>query len=164
MNGLLDAQTSSNNWGLLAQSMLHEHFQVDTSKRVAWTCDHSMFSDRDPQIPFDKTDFQDTLDTLKRRFIFGNTEAVEDFLKAHRGVVPVLLEAAPYMAKAFGEETPLTLEIMPEDGLPRTIYALAMWSGERTQSREALNSFDELWLIRNLKKAAGRIVFDYELI
>jgi hypothetical protein len=164
MNGLLDSQTSSNNWGLAAQSMLHECIQADTQRRTNWSYDHSMFKDMERQILFGETEFQDTLDMLKSRFIFSNAEAVKDFLKTHRGLAAVLLEAAPYMAKAFGEKTPLALEIMPEDGLPHTIYALAMWRGECARSRNALNNFDESWLMRNLKKAAGRIVFDYELI
>lgn len=164
MNGLLDTQTSSDNWGPYIRPMLHEHVQADIERPSIWSFENSIFRDMEHQIPSAETEFKDSLDIVKRRFIFSNTEAVEDFLETHRGLASVLLEAAPYMAKAFGEETPLALEIMPEDGLPRVIYALAMWRGEPAKSRKALNSFDELWLMRNLKKAAGRIVFDYELI
>ena len=164
MNGLPDTQTSSNDWGPPIRFMLHERVQADTQNHTTRSYNHSMFQDMERQILFGEAEFQDTLDMLKSRFIFSNAEAVEDFLKTHRGLAAVLLEAAPYMAKAFGEETPLALEIMPEDGLPRTIYALAIWRGERTESRNALKSFDDSWLMRNLKRASGRIVFDYELI
>src|ERR1035437_7053999 len=117
MNGLLDTQTSSNNWGPHVQSMLHERVQADTQKSAIWSYDHSMFKDMERRILLVEPEFKDTLDILKRTFILSNVEAVEDFLKTHRGVASVLLEAAPYRAKACGEETPLALEIMPGDGL-----------------------------------------------
>jgi hypothetical protein len=53
---------------------------------------------------------------------------------------------------------------MSEDGPPTAIYALALWRGERKLARLALQRFDETWWLNNLKKAGGRIVFDYELV
>jgi hypothetical protein len=164
MNGQIDNQTSSNNWGppdLITRS--RGLWFLPELVRGAWA-GTSIFKDMEHQILFVDTEFQNSLDILKSRFIFNNAEAVEDFLRNHRGLASVLLEAAPHMKKAFGEETPLALEIMQEDGSPRVIYALARWRGGRAESRNALNSFDESWLMSNLKKSAGRIVFDYELI
>ena len=163
MNGLLDAQTSSNIWGSTAMPMLHENMQTDTPEHANSSYDHSIFGSLEQQIALAAIEFDDTIDMLKRRFIFSDAD-VENFLRSHRSVTPLLLQAGQYMTQAFGENTPLTLEIMPEDDSPHTVYALAMWRGEQATARRALNQFDESWLLDNLKRTAGRVVFDYELI
>ena len=167
MNEQLGNQTSSNNWlpppDLSTGSP--DLLFLPGQGRGSWLGSSTSKDEKSPVFFGDvDTKFQDTLDILKRKFIFKHADAVEAFLRSHRGSSSVLLEAAPYMAQAFGEQTPLALEIMQEDDSPRTIYALAMWRGERAKAREARTNFDESWLMPNLKKAAGRIVFDYELI
>jgi hypothetical protein len=78
--------------------------------------------------------------------------------------VGILQEAVPYLKASFGNRTPLALDVMPEDGPPRIVYALAMWEGEPDQSRAALRDFDQKWGVANSRKSGGRIVFDYQLV
>lgn len=109
-------------------------------------------------------EFDDSIRLLREKYAFHNPEAVESFIKAHRQVAPLLIEAAPQFAAAFGNRAPLALEIMPDDETPHSIYALAVWNRDGTEARAALHRFDQGWLASNLQAIDGRIVFDYELV
>jgi hypothetical protein len=163
MNGqLIHDQTSENNWGPPVFAMLHERAQADSIPEIRQQ--RSIFEDLERQMAQQEAEFADSLAILKQNFIFTDIAAVEAFLKAHRMLIPILLAGMPSMKECFGEDTPLALEIMSDDGPPTAIYALALWRGERTDARAALTRFDELWWLANLRRTGGRIVFDYELV
>ena len=149
-------------WGPSSQRMLHEGTQEHSSPELRY--ESSVFEDLEKQMAEQEAEFSATLENLKRQFIFTNIAPIEAFLRTHRALVYVLLEGVPYLKDCFGTETPLALEIMSDEGPSRSIYALALWRGERKESRAALHRFDEIWWMNNLKKAGGRIVFDYELL
>ena len=107
--------------------------------------------------------FNASIDTVKRFFIFGSTD-VEQFLRSHRALVQILLDAVPHFKASFGDQRPLALEVITEDRPPQVIYALAMWDGETAKSRVALADFDQKWWLANSRKAGGRIVFDCQLV
>jgi hypothetical protein len=67
-----------------------------------------------------EAEFDDSIQSLREKYAFNHPEAVESFLKTHRRVAPLLIDAAPQFAAAFGHRAPLALEIMPDDEPPRS--------------------------------------------
>jgi hypothetical protein len=163
MNGLLGNQTSSNDWVFPPPVMLHEGIQKPPTNWATPRNGGSFIKELERQM-VEQAEFAEATKELKKQFIFNDATAIEFFLRTHRMLVPILLESVPYLRKSFGQETPLALEIMSDDGPPRAIYVLALWRGDRIDSRAALRDFDEAWWINNLEKAGGGIVFDYELL
>ena len=151
-------QTSGNTWAPRTARLYHRQQPTQTHSRVQ----EFDFAELEAQIA-QQRQLGNVLGSLKREFIFTDTKAVENFIANNRAVVPLLLEAVPHLRENFGS-VPLTLEIIAEDGPPRSISAFVLWRGERTAARSALKHFDESWWMNNLKRAAGRVVFDYELI
>jgi hypothetical protein len=163
MNGqLVFDQTSGNNWGSPIRSMLHERVQTGAGKMSASQA--SIFEDLERQMAEQEAEFAATLGSLIKNFIFNNPEPITAFLRTHRALAPILLESVPYLAECFGSDASFALEIMSDEGPPTAIYALVLWRWDRAVARAALQRFDEHWWMNNLKKAAGRIVFDYELL
>lgn len=138
----------------LQESPLQEHYPTQ----------RSIIDDLEKQMAQHDRNFSKSLEVLKNSFMFTNPAEVEAFLRSHRALVGILQEAAPYLKVSFGDRTPLALDVMPEDGPPRIVYALAMWEGEPDQSRAALKDFDQKWGVANSRKSGGRIVFDYQLV
>ena len=163
MNGVLDEQTSGNQWDFRSRTMLHESLHPDFSPTPNAKVQLFVIDDWEQQMAAHDGDFAATLKTLQQFFIFTNPEDVENFLRSHRSLVPILLDAAPHFRQSFAQ-APLALDIMNDEGAPRTIYALALWRGNRADAKAALNTFDDQFWLDNLRKAAGRIVFDYELL
>jgi hypothetical protein len=157
-------QVAGNDWGSSARAMLHEIISVDRARDVDFSYANSMFDDLERQMRASEAEFGNSIKTLREKYIFSNVEAIEHFIGTHRMVAQLLIEAAPQFEAAFGNRAPLTLEIMPDDEAPQSIYALAQWDGDSTRARDALRAFDDGWLGRNFQAVNGRIVFDYELI
>jgi len=163
MNGMLVSnQTSGNDWGETAYAMLHELSQPGLSIDPSYQ--GSVFESLEREMAQQESEFVDTITKLRSKFIFTDSVSVQSFLRTHRALSSILLEAVSYLKDCFGPDTPLTLEIAFDEGPARAIYALALWKRDRAESRAALNRFDEIWWMDNLKKAGGRIVFDYELL
>jgi hypothetical protein len=163
MNGLLvPNQSTGDSWGNPAFSMLHERSQPGFSLDLVYQ--ESDFENLERQMAQQEFEFADTLAKLRSEFIFTNAVPIQSFLKTHRVIASILLESVAYLKDCFGHDTPLALEIMSEDESTRSIYALALWKRDKAESRAALKKFDEIWWMSNLKKAGGRIVFDYELL
>lgn len=162
MNGVLDSQTSGNGWNT-RRRMLHERIEQlilpDPSPRVQ----AAVFDGLEQQMSDAENELGQLLDELGKIFVFISSEDVKTFLRGHRGIPSLLIEAAPHFRKAFGN-APLALDVVTEEGNPRTIYALAQWGEERREAKKALRDFDEQWWISNLQKAGGKVVFDYELV
>ena len=163
MNGAIDKQTSGNDWSaVLKRSMLHERLQKETQPPPSDPDQKTVIDDYEHQMSEHEQAFTDLLGKLQQSFVFSDTTEVESFLRMNRSIAPLLVEAAPHFHEYF-KDSPLILDVMAEEGNPRTINVLAYWRGEREKAREALNAFDENWWMDNLRKASGKIVFDYEL-
>jgi hypothetical protein len=156
MNGIIDQRTAGPKWPEEANRL-----PLDTNPPPPELSQRSI-EDLKRQIQGDRTEFETTLQSLKKFFVFTKTPDIENFLWSYRMLAPIILEAAPHF-QSFFPDSPIALDVMTEEGPTRTIYAIAQWPGDRTNARKALNAFEENWWLENLPKAAGRIVFDYEL-
>lgn len=103
------------------------------------------------------------LEKLKREYVFEDVAVTESFIRNHRSIVEVLLDAVPHLRRCFGSETTLKIGVVFEDAGPTTASAVALWKGPLASARESLAKFDESWWLENVKRARGRILFDYEL-
>lgn len=159
---LLETQPSRVVWEAHSHAMLHERHQGGMLPVKA--IQSSVFEDLERQMAVQEEEFKASLTTLRKSFIFKSGDTVSAFLKTNRTLIPVLLEATTYLAYFFGEDVPLALEIMSDDGPPSSINALALFHGDSIDARAALDLFDKAWWMVNMRKASGKIVFDYDLV
>jgi hypothetical protein len=160
MNGLLEAveQTSGNVW-TVSQQVYHRQRPVSNDSHA----EQFDFAELAAEIAQQREPAR-VLAELRREYIFADQAAVQAYVTNNRAVAAILLEAVPHLRACFGTGISLTLDTLAEDGPTRSIYALALWNGDRQKARVALSVFDETWWKKNLKRAAGKVVVDYELI
>lgn len=162
MNGVMDAQFSRNDWSG-SRRMLHERIDQSIPAVPEPLDQSSVFVRLEQQMAEAETEFSLLAEQLASNYVFRTPGEVRSFLRSHRGTPSIILEATPYLREAFGD-VPIVLDVATEEGASRTIYVLAMWKADRTSAREALKKFDHTWWLKNLSKAAGKVVFDYELV
>lgn len=161
MNGQLAEQTSGMNWGVAPGLMAHEY-----SQQVAvWErgISVSALPELEEQMRTFARTREEELAKLRKLYVFWDADQVEEFLRTHRALTEIFLEAVIPLRECFGIDAPLALDVTWEEGPPKVIYGLVVWRGERTAARAALRRFDESWWIDNSRRSAGKIVFDYEL-
>jgi hypothetical protein len=137
MNGVLDEQTSGNDWGANRSAMLHEGLQRASWAVPAPNVQQFEIDDLERQMSEQDDEFGKMLGILRHTFVFTNQSDVECFLRANRALPAILLEAGSYFCAAF-PDVPLALDIMTDEGAPHTIYALALWRGDRAKAKQAL--------------------------
>jgi hypothetical protein len=104
------------------------------------------------------------IELLRTSYVFHPDEGVRSFLSGHRAVAEVLIEAVPELRRCFGNMVTLQLQLLDDDETPAAIYGIVLWQGDLAGARGALQTFDETWWIEKSRTAAGRIVFDYQLV
>jgi len=162
MNGIIDQQTPSRDWTTVPRlPMLHENIQPTSSAKAADPL-NDLLEGLEHQLQEQDREFDLSIKTLVRMYMFSDRREVTAFLRSNRTVVPLLIEAFPHFNRSFNG-TPLLLEVMAEESESRTINALAMWWGIREEARARLRSFDNSWWLENVGKANGRVVFDYQI-
>ena len=118
----------------------------------------------DNEIEQIRSENVNVLSKLLSVYVFENSITVRSFLEDHPSTPDLLLEAVPFLRESFGDGVILQLQIPPDEELPLTIYAVALWEGTLEGARLALNKFDETWWTANGHRALGRIVVDYQLV
>ena len=107
---------------------------------------------------------EEDLKRLRKEYVLVSGPSVEVFLRSHRSLIEILLDAAAQIRARFGADIVLQLRLSGEEGeVPNLVYGVIQWSGSLDTARAALDAFDESWWIENVRRASGRIVFDYEL-
>ena len=163
MNVLLDEkQTSGNTWAQKTSARMYhrQRPEPEPEGRVQL----SDLSGLEEQMSVYEAEFGRAIDALKRVYVFEDSKEVDAFLRSHRSVVSTLLDGAEHLRRSFGDDPPLLLAVMSDDGPPTTVNALVLWRGDPTDARLALRRFDESWWLNILRNVGGRIVFDFELV
>ncbi|MFZ0629720.1 MAG: hypothetical protein WA399_02090 [Acidobacteriaceae bacterium] len=106
---------------------------------------------------------QRELETLRRVYVFVDSSLVRAFLREHRALPVLLLDAVPWLKSAFGDTPTLQLQLMIEEGEPATLCGLVLWTGALESAKEALRRFDDNWWLSNCRRASGNLIFDIEL-
>ncbi len=124
---------------------------------------HSPFDDLESQLPEVSEKRQSALSEIRKSFVFRDEEAVTSFLRDHRTIAQLLLEALPALKKFFGVETVFELKVLTEEDGSREMYAMAEWPGPAREAMRALDNFIENWWIERSGTVGGRLNFTYEL-
>jgi hypothetical protein len=171
MNGLLDSQTSGNDWSRPSPETLHQVFQGATPIPApkAQPLVVEQFAQRlQEQLEQQMAEFEAAheavLAELQRSYVFLNDHSVKRFFRTHRTAPQLLIEAVPHLRQYFGNGTVLNLRTTVDEYGAETLYAVAMWPGAVGDVRNALEHFDEQWWIANSRRASGDVTFTYELV
>jgi len=122
-----------------------------------------LLQDLEMQMHAYAREHQALLERVREIYVFDPESCIRDLLNEYRVIPQVLLEAAPYLKAAFGNNAVLVLRTSPETG-PSTIYAVVIWIGSVRDVRQALEAFDNQWWISRASLASGRLTFTYELV
>jgi hypothetical protein len=107
---------------------------------------------------------KEQFEVLRTNYVFDPADGVRSFLEGHRAVSEVLMEAVTELRRCFGSNAILQLQLLDNEGTSAAIYGIVLWQGDLQSARAALQTFDETWWIESSRRAAGRIVFDYQLV
>jgi hypothetical protein len=124
----------------------------------------SVLTDLERQMAQFSAEEEEDFKRLRREYVLVNGPSVESFLRRHRSLLEVLLDAVAQIKACFGAESVLQLRLGSEDGdAPNVVCGFVQWTKSLEAARAALDEFDESWWMNNVRRASGRVVFDYEL-
>jgi len=89
---------------------------------------------------------------------------VDRFLKLYPHIVQLLIEARPLLARHFGPETPIRLEVVvdpesdAEDG-DAQLFAFVETPLEPEEARPKLWQFKDQWWLERFRRSDGRLAF-----
>jgi hypothetical protein len=104
------------------------------------------------------------LNEVCRYFVLPADSSVSAFLSGHRTLPQTLLEAVPQLRACFGAEAVFNLRAPIDESGSQSLYAVAMWSGNVPDVRQALARFDDAWWIEHSRQTSGCLSFTYELV
>lgn len=125
---------------------------------------YSVLTDLERQMAQFSAEEEEDFKRLRKEYVLVDGSVVEAFLRAHRSLLEVLLDAVTQLRACFGADCVLQLRLGNEEGDASTVVCgFVQWTKSAEIARAALDAFDESWWIKNVGRAAGRVVFDYEL-
>lgn len=163
MNGVLDNQTSGNDWDIPIQAMLHEHRQNVPTEIPVTHRQLSSIRDIEAQMQQFEMDYQAAVAEVRKLYVLPNDSSVLDFLKDHRALPQLLIDAAPKLKRYFSD-TVFTLRATSDEYGWQNLYADAMWSGDARDAVQLLDQFEDEWWIPNCRPARGALTFTYRLV
>jgi hypothetical protein len=163
MNALQGTQTSGNIWPDPPR-----HNRLDRAGRELARLPESrqgteLFEDLERQMAAFVVGHEATLDEVRKRYVLPSDSSVTDFLKGHRTLPQLLLQAVPYLSQYFGNVA-FSLRAVSDEYGWQTLYAVAMWPGKAHDAVVALDQFEDGWWIANSRIASGSLNFTYELV
>lgn len=106
-----------------------------------------------------------SVEELTALYTFRDRETVVGFVTTHPHLVPLLVEARPEIARYFGPETPVVLEVIPDreaEGYS-DLFALIQTALPGTEAAARLDQLDEAWWLDALERADCNLTIDIEL-
>ncbi|MDE3186139.1 MAG: hypothetical protein KGM96_01280 [Acidobacteriota bacterium] len=163
MNGVLDNQTSGNDWGIPIHAMLHERIQKVKAETAISHRQCSFIRDVETQMQQFEKEYQAAVAEVRKFYVLPNDLSVLDFLNDHRALPQLLIDAAPQLKKYFGD-TVFTLRATSDEYGWQSLYADAMWTGDARDAVRFLDKFEDEWWIPNCRSARGALTFTYRLV
>ncbi len=164
MNGMLDSpQTSGNDWGPPIQAMLHERVQVDATP-MQFRNRRSIHDDLERQMAHFEAEHESQIAEVRKHYVIANDPHPESFLRSHRALSQLLLEAVPHLRQHFGTSAVFSLRAPIDASGAQALYAVVMWPGTANDVRAALANFDNSWWFEMVRQASGNLTFTYELL
>jgi hypothetical protein len=163
VNGILDDQTSGNDWSIPIPAMLHERMQHLPLETPITHRQSSFIRDVETQMQQFESDYQAAVAEVRRLYVLPSDTSVLDFLNDHRALPQLLIEAAPQLKKYFAD-TVFTLRTTSDEYGWQNLYADAMWTGDARGAIQLLDQFEDEWWIANSRPARGALTFTYRLL
>jgi hypothetical protein len=163
MNGVLDNQTSGNDWVVPNHVMLHERMQSVAANTPVARVQHSFIRDLETQMQQFEQDYQAAIAELRRSYVLPADSSVLDFLSDHRALPQLLIEAAPHLKRYFAN-TVFNLRAESDEYGWQNLYADAMWAGDARDAVRHLEQFEDGWWLQNCRPARGVLTFTYRLV
>lgn len=162
MNGLVDSQTSGNDWTPGAQSMLHERIQ-EVPRSWPNVEQRSLLEQFERQMAHFEDEFQAHLEDVRRMYLLPPDGSVEEFLSSHRALPQVLVSAVPQLKRIF-PGTLFELRAESDEYGWENLYVDALWRGDALEAFDLLDRFGDEWWIANSDSARGALTFTYRLV
>lgn len=162
MNGVLDNQTSGNDWGIPIHPMLHERIQNVPAEIPITNRQRSFIRDIEAQMQQFEKDYQAAIAEVRKFYVLPTDSSVLDFLNDHRALPQLLIDAAPQLKRYFGD-TVFTLRAASDEYGWQNLYADAVWTADARDALRLLDQFEDEWWIPNCRPASGALTFTYRL-
>jgi hypothetical protein len=162
MNGVLDRQTSGNDWTPDIGPMLHERPQEQIGYE-ALEQQRIIFDDFEAQMRRYEADHRAMLAEVARCYVVPRDNSVQNFLNTYRSVPPLLLQAYPRLREQFTDAV-LALRANSDENGWQNLCVDALWQGNSADAYAAIDRFEDAWWVANSHMAAGHLMFTYRLI
>lgn len=105
------------------------------------------------------------LPELEDLYTFRNPVAVRRFLLHHPHLIDLLLEAHPYLAKSFGQDPQVALEVVHDREVAdwTQLVAYIVTSLPVDQALDELDEFDDEWFLDQVDQAGDLFNFNLEV-
>lgn len=163
MNGVLDNQTSGNEWGIPIHAMLHESVQEVPAPSTLRAGQSSFLRDIELQMKEFETDYQSALSEVRKLYVLPADASALEFLNNHRALPQLLIDAIPHLRKHF-DNTVFALRATSDEYGWENLYVDAMWQGDARDALQRLDQFEDEWWIANCRPARGTLTFTYRLV
>jgi hypothetical protein len=162
MNAYSDVQMSGNIW--TPQTNLRAYPGDQEPLRPAPEVASGLLDYLEEQMVTFEASHRRSLADVKQHYVLPSDTSVIEFLKSHRTLPALLLEAAPKLKKFFGDRTVFLLTLMADEEGSETLYGVALWPGALADAIAALAQFDEDWWLPRANQGMGYLSFTYELV
>lgn len=162
MNGVLDRQTSGNDWTSAVGSMLHERQQEKIDYEPAQQ-QRAIFADLEAQMRRYEADHRAMLAEVARCYVAPKDDSVQGLLNTHRFIPPLLLQAYAHLREQFTEAV-FALRANSDENGWQTLCVDALWPGKSADAYAAIDRFEDAWWVANSHMGAGRLIFTYRLV
>ena len=100
------------------------------------------------------------LDYIRTNYLVRESEQVESYLRLYPILIDALVDARPLIARYFGEQTKVELDVVddPESADTRELYAVIRSPYEPTETLDRLAHLDDEWLPKTPPEILERLV------
>ncbi len=123
-----------------------------------------ILADAERQMAQFEAQHEATLREIAKNYTMPGDSSVQSFLRNHRTIPQLLVEAIPYLKRCFGGLAVVALRASIDESGAQMLYALVMWPGEVNHARQSLERFDDDWWIAHSRQASGYLSFSFELV
>jgi hypothetical protein len=107
--------------------------------------------------------FAASITDVQRHYVMPADSSVIDFLRSHRRIPQLLIEALKPLRQFF-DDSILALRATSDENGWEMLYVNILWPGEPHCALEALDKFDDSWWLANSYPAGLNLTFTYKLL
>jgi len=123
----------------------------------------SELAELEAQMERYEVEHSELINEIRRLYVIEDEASVSEFLRRHRRLSQVLVDAEPHLRQFF-KDAVLVLRTTSDEHDWDMLYALVQWSGEPDDALLALDAFDDAWWLANSYPAGSFLTFTYRLV